>query len=73
MRSNTRHSLSDWLTPAYAFRHSTNEVVEWYEELNFKIVSVQSSKAHKHYFAGKEVTGIGLTGQRIDQTFEVPL
>jgi len=72
-RSNTRHSLRDWLTPAYAFRHHTNEVVEWYEDLNFRIISLQSPQAHKRYFSGKVIHGVGVTGQRIDETPEAKL
>jgi ubiquinone/menaquinone biosynthesis C-methylase UbiE/uncharacterized protein YbaR (Trm112 family) len=61
---NTRHSLRDLLTPVYAFRHGINEVVEWFEESDFSVVGVQSPSAHRKYFAGKRMHGIGITGQR---------
>lgn len=64
--SNTRHGLSDLLTPLYAFRHNTNEVVEWFEQLSFKIIDIQSPSAHKKLF-GKRIHGIGLTGKKADK------
>lgn len=60
---NTRHSLSDLLTPLYAFRHNINEVVEWFEKQNFKIINNQSPTAHMNLF-GKRIHGIGLTGKK---------
>src|SRR5262245_24158033 len=39
---NTRHSQRDWLSHNYAYRHSYNEVFEWFENLGFRIVDVQS-------------------------------
>jgi ubiquinone/menaquinone biosynthesis C-methylase UbiE/uncharacterized protein YbaR (Trm112 family) len=61
---NTRHSLRDLLTPAYAFRHDVNEVAEWFEELGFRIVDMQSPSAHRKYFGGRRIHGVGLTGQK---------
>ena len=61
---NTRHSLRDVLTPLYAFRHDVNEVAEWFEELGFRVVNMQSPSAHRKYFGGKRIHGVGLTGQK---------
>lgn len=61
---NTRHSLRDVFTPAYAFRHSFNEVITWYEQNNFVIYDIQSAYAHITHFNGKKIHGIGMTGQK---------
>lgn len=63
---NTKHSLRDLLTPAYAYRHNINEVVDWFEERGFRVVAVQSPAAHKRYFNGKTINGVGVTGQRVE-------
>jgi len=63
---NTQHNLRDTLTPIYAFRHSVNEVFEWYENNNFKVIDFQSPKAHRINFKGKRIHGIGLTGKKLN-------
>jgi SAM-dependent methyltransferase/uncharacterized protein YbaR (Trm112 family) len=60
---NTNHGLRDWLSPRYAHRHSYNELLEWYEELGFRIVELQSPSAYRKLF-GKRLWGVGVTGQR---------
>jgi len=62
--SNTRHSLRDVFTPVYASRHGFNEVTSWFEENNFSVYDIQSSCAHKKFFKGKSIYGIGMTGRR---------
>lgn len=61
---NTCHGLRDLLTPVFAFRHNINEVVEWFEDADFRIIDVQSPMAHQKFF-GKRIHGIGLTGKKI--------
>jgi uncharacterized protein YbaR (Trm112 family)/ubiquinone/menaquinone biosynthesis C-methylase UbiE len=61
---NTRHSIRDWLSHKYAHRHSYNEVFEWFENLGFRIVSVQSPSAYRQLFK-KRLWGIGITGKKL--------
>ncbi len=63
---NTEHGLRDTYTPVYAFRHSVNEVMEWFEESNFEVIYFQSPLSHKRIFSGKRIHGIGMTGQKIN-------
>jgi len=58
---NTNHSLRDRFSPRYAHRHSYNEVLEWFENVGFEIVDVQSPRAYKRLF-GKQLRGVGITG-----------
>jgi hypothetical protein len=60
---NTNHGLRDWLSPRFAFRHSYNEVLEWFEELGFEIFDVQSPAAYRQLF-NKRLWGVGVTGKR---------
>jgi SAM-dependent methyltransferase/uncharacterized protein YbaR (Trm112 family) len=60
---NTNHGLRDWLSPRFAFRHSYNEVLEWFEELGFDISDVQSPAAYRQLF-NKRLWGVGVTGKR---------
>jgi SAM-dependent methyltransferase len=64
--SNTDHDLRDWLSPRYAHRHSYNEVFEWFENLGFTIIDVQSPAAFRQLFQ-KQLWGVGLTGKRLEQ------
>jgi SAM-dependent methyltransferase len=61
---NTRHSMRDWLSHKYAHRHSYNEVFEWFENLGFRIVDVQSPSAYRQLFR-KSLWGIGVTGKKL--------
>jgi len=58
---NTNHDLRDWLSPQYAHRHSYNQLFEWFEDLGFEIVDVQSPAAYRKLF-NKRLWGVGLTG-----------
>jgi SAM-dependent methyltransferase len=62
---NTNHGLRDWLSPKYAFRHSYNEVFEWFEELGFQIFAVQSPSAYRQLF-NKRLWGVGVTGKKFN-------
>ncbi len=59
---NTIHSLYDLLTPRYAYRHSFNEVIEWYETLGFTY-KLHSPATNRKLF-GVKLYGIGILGQR---------
>ena len=61
---NTNHALRDWLSPRYAFRHSYNEVLEWFEDMDFKIIDIQSPRNYRQLF-NKRLWGIGLTGNKV--------
>jgi len=61
---NTEHSVRDAYSPIYAWEHSINEVVEWYENADFTIIDFQSPKNYKEIFNGKVLHGIGLTGRK---------
>jgi ubiquinone/menaquinone biosynthesis C-methylase UbiE/uncharacterized protein YbaR (Trm112 family) len=61
---NTRHSMRDWLSHKYVHRHSYNEVFEWFENLGFRIVDVQSPTAYRQLFQ-KRLWGIGVTGKKL--------
>jgi ubiquinone/menaquinone biosynthesis C-methylase UbiE/uncharacterized protein YbaR (Trm112 family) len=61
---NTRHSIRDWLSHKYVHRHSYNEVFEWFENLGFRIVDVQSPSAYRQLFQ-KRLWGIGVTGKKL--------
>ncbi|OLP16490.1 hypothetical protein BST81_21165 [Leptolyngbya sp. 'hensonii'] len=60
---NTNHALRDWLTPRYAHKHSYNEVLEWFEALEFQIINVQSPLAYRKLFE-RPLWGVGVTGQK---------
>jgi SAM-dependent methyltransferase len=60
---NTNHSLRDTFSPKYAHRHDYNEVIEWYENLGFSVIDMQSTAAYRKLF-GKRLWGVGLTGQK---------
>ena len=64
---NTAHALRDWFSHRYAHRHSYNELIEWYEDLGFEIVDVQSPGAYRKLF-GRRLAGAGLTGRRVGGT-----
>jgi len=59
---NTMHSVRDRFSPRYAHRQTYNEVVEWLEDVGFKIIDVQSPRAYKQFFA-KQLWGVGMTGK----------
>jgi SAM-dependent methyltransferase len=61
---NTTHSIRDWLSHKYAHRHTYNEVFEWFEDLGFRIVDVQSPSAYRQLFQ-KCLWGIGVTGKKL--------
>ena len=61
---NTIHSMRDWLSHKYVHRHSYNEVFEWFENLGFRIIDVQSPSAYRKLFQ-KRLWGIGVTGKRL--------
>ncbi len=61
---NTIHGLRDWLSPRYAHVHSYNEVIEWFEREEFRVVDVQSPAAYRDLFK-KQLWGVGMTGQRM--------
>jgi SAM-dependent methyltransferase/uncharacterized protein YbaR (Trm112 family) len=63
-RADTETFLRDWLSPPYAHRHRWNEVIEWFEQLGFEIVDVQSPSAYARLF-GAPLWGVGLTGRRV--------
>jgi SAM-dependent methyltransferase/uncharacterized protein YbaR (Trm112 family) len=60
---NTNHSLRDLLTPRYAYRHTFDEVVGWFEEEGFRIIDVQSASAYRKLF-NQAHFGIGMTGEK---------
>jgi ubiquinone/menaquinone biosynthesis C-methylase UbiE len=60
---NSNHDLRDWLSPRFAYRHSYNELLEWFEDLGFRVIDVQSPKAFRRLF-DKQIWGVGMTGQR---------
>jgi SAM-dependent methyltransferase/uncharacterized protein YbaR (Trm112 family) len=62
-RENTDHFLRDIFSPQFAWRQRWNDVIEWFEELGFEIVDVQSPKAYRELFADR-LWGVGLTGRR---------
>jgi ubiquinone/menaquinone biosynthesis C-methylase UbiE len=64
---NTAHALRDWFSHRYAHRHSYNELIEWYEDLGFEIVDVQSPGAYRKLF-GRRLAGAGLTGRKVGGT-----
>lgn len=59
---NTFHSLYDLLTPRFAYRHSFNEVIEWYETLGLTY-DLHSPATNRKLF-GTHLYGIGVLGQR---------
>jgi uncharacterized protein YbaR (Trm112 family)/ubiquinone/menaquinone biosynthesis C-methylase UbiE len=61
---NTQHSIRDWLSHKYAYRHTYNEVFEWFEDIGFMIVDVQSPSAYRQLFQ-KCLWGIGVTGKKL--------
>jgi ubiquinone/menaquinone biosynthesis C-methylase UbiE/uncharacterized protein YbaR (Trm112 family) len=60
---NTDHGWRDLLSPRYAFRHSYNEVLEWFESQGFEVVGVQSPLSYRRLF-GKQLYGVGVLGRR---------
>ena len=60
---NTDHDLRDWLSPRFAHRHSYNEVLEWFYDLGFKILDVQSPGEYRRLFH-RRLWGVGVSGQR---------
>jgi len=60
---NTNHGLRDGWSHRYAHRHSYNEVFEWFEYLNFRIVDVQSPAMYRELFQ-KQLWGVGVTGEK---------
>jgi SAM-dependent methyltransferase/uncharacterized protein YbaR (Trm112 family) len=64
---NTEHALRDWLSPRYAHRHSYNEVFEWFEDLGFVVIGVQSPAAYRNLFR-KQLWGIGVSGKKVHES-----
>jgi SAM-dependent methyltransferase len=62
-RADTDTFLRDWLSPPFAHRHGWNEVIGWFEEHGFDVVSVQSPTRYRELF-GEPLWGVGLTGRR---------
>jgi len=62
-QADTDTFLRDWLSPPFAHRHGWNEVIGWFEECGFEIVSVQSPTRYRELF-GEPLWGVGLTGLR---------
>lgn len=60
--ANTQHSIRDRLTPRFAYKHSFNEVIEWFEELGYAI-AVHSPRAYRARFH-KALWGIGICGRK---------
>ena len=60
---NTDHIVRDGLSHRYARRHSYNQMIEWMENLGFRIVAVQSALAFRNMF-NKQLFGVGLTGKK---------
>lgn len=60
---NTNHSLRDTFSPKYAHRQDYNQVIEWYEDLGFSVIDIQSPAAYRKLF-GTRLWGVGLTGQK---------
>ena len=60
---NSNHGLRDWLSPRYAWRHGYNEVMEWFEDIDYKIAGVQSPKTYRRLFL-KQLYGVGILGRR---------
>jgi SAM-dependent methyltransferase/uncharacterized protein YbaR (Trm112 family) len=61
--NNTNHFLRDWLSHRYAHRHSYNEVLEWFENLDFEVIDVQSPSAYRRLFK-LGLFGVGMTGKK---------
>ena len=61
--NNTNHHLRDWLSPRFARRHSYNEVLEWFENLDFEVIDVQSPSAYRRLFK-LGLFGVGMTGKK---------
>jgi SAM-dependent methyltransferase/uncharacterized protein YbaR (Trm112 family) len=62
---NTNHTFRDLLTPMYAWRHSYNEVIEWFEKAGFRVIDIQSPAAYRQLFPGGPLFGIGVTGEKL--------
>ena len=60
---DTEARIRDWLSPRFAHRHAWNEVIEWFEDLGFGIVDVQSPRNYRRLF-DERLWGVGLTGRR---------
>jgi len=63
LMKNTNHTVRDWLSHRYARRHSYNQMIEWMENLGYRIVDVQSVSAYRNMF-NKQLFGVGLTGKK---------
>ena len=61
---NTDNGWRDTFSSRYAFRHSYNEVLEWFEDQEFSVVGVQSPAAYRRLF-GKQLYGVGIMGSRV--------
>jgi ubiquinone/menaquinone biosynthesis C-methylase UbiE/uncharacterized protein YbaR (Trm112 family) len=61
--NDTRFVLYDWLTPPFAYKHSFNEVFEWFEGLNFTYTP-HSPSAYRR-ITNKPHHGIGILGKRL--------
>lgn len=57
---NQVHSCFDTFAPRYAWRHSTNEVAEWFENSGFRC-RYQSPRKYREAF-GKRIFGVGING-----------
>jgi SAM-dependent methyltransferase/uncharacterized protein YbaR (Trm112 family) len=57
---HTNHLLRDLFTPRFAYRHSFNEVIEWFEEGGFSY-DLHSPRTYRATF-GKRLWGIGIIG-----------
>jgi len=65
---NTIHGLYDLFSPRFAYRHSFNEVIEWYENLGFTF-KVHSPATYRKLF-GTRLYGIGVLGQKNNTNIE---
>ncbi len=63
--SNTNHDMRDEFNHRYAHRHSYNEVLEWFEDLGWPIIDVQSPGAYRQLFQ-KRLWGVGMTGRKVE-------
>ena len=59
---NSLHGLRDAFTPRYAHQHGFNEVIEWFEELDFE-PQIQSPRRYRA-LTGARMLGVGVLGRR---------